>query len=264
MNSLSKTLKSAFVATVGLAFIAGATALQAAEGSAKIASVEGSAQVGPTGGNYADAKSGGKIGEGDCIRTGAGSSVDVNLGVNGPWIRIAENSEVCIDTLSVQQIDGESVINTSLELNRGRLLGKVYPVSGLSNYEVKTPNALAKISGGDYDIRVNGFALIENGVIDLAYVAPKDSSPRVVKVEDGHFFSPETGDVLPIDTNVMIQLPSKINWGGPGLGAQPTLDPSDTITVFDRPISIDPDGYDPGVGFVSPVQTSSSSRSGSE
>jgi len=260
MNSLSKTLKDAVgIGFFGLAFIAGATALQAAEGSAQIKSVGGSAQVGPTGGAYADASIGKKVGEGDCIRTGNGSYVDVYLDVNGPWIRVAANSEVCIDTLTVQQIDGETVINTSLELNRGRILGQVYPVTGLSNYEVKTPLALAKISGGDYDIRVNGFALIENGVIDLAYVAPKDSQPRVVKIEGGNFFSPETGEVMPIDPAI-IDLPSRIEWGVVP-ATQPSLGRTDVITVFDRPISIDPDGFDPGTGFVSPVQGESSSSS---
>lgn len=259
MNSLSKTLKDALgIGFFGLAFIAGAAELQAAEGSAQIKSIGGTAQVGPAGGNYADAKTGKKVGEGDCIRTGNGSYVDVYLDVNGPWIRVAENSEVCIDTLSVQQIDGETVINTSLELNRGRLLGQAYPVTGLSNYEVKTPLALAKISGGDYDIRVNGFALIENGVIDLAYVAPKDSQPRVIKVEDGHFFSPETGDVSPIPPSI-VDLPSRIEWGVATPGDEPRLGQTTEIIVFDRPIAIDPDGFDPGTGFVSPVQGDSGS-----
>lgn len=256
MNSASKQIKQALgFGIFSLVALANFAVAQAAEGSGVVAAVSGVVEMaGPDG--YSSVSVGDGVAAGDCIRTGSGSTVDIYLDANGPWIKVAPDSEVCIDVLSVQKIDGELVIKTSISLNKGRLLGEVAPISGLSNYEVKTPTGLAKISGGSYDLHVNGYALIEDGVIDLAYIAPKESKPSVVKITSGQSFNPQTGTIAAIDVPALDIQPSLIPWPELPSSFRPgfTTTPGILLSIAESPVEVEPDADDPGTGFVSPVQ----------
>lgn len=119
------------------------------------AATPGAAQVKKVVGNatYADAKGGGPIKEGDIlmqgatITTGAGSYVDLDMGVNGNALRVEADS-----TLSLNKLDytkaGETVVNTELEVKKGAAVANVInKLSKASKYEIKTPAGVAGIRG---------------------------------------------------------------------------------------------------------------------
>ena len=125
-----------------------ATAQAASPGAAQVKKVVGTA-------SYTDAKGGGPLKEGDIllqgasITTGAGSYVDLFLGVNGDSLRVEADSALSLNKLDYTTISGlETVVNTELDVKKGATVANVVnKLSKASKYEIKTPAGVAGIRG---------------------------------------------------------------------------------------------------------------------
>ncbi|PAW80896.1 MAG: hypothetical protein B9S33_17745 [Pedosphaera sp. Tous-C6FEB] len=123
-----------------------ASAQAATPGAAQVKKVVGSA-------NYTDARGGGALKEGDIlfqgatITTGAGSYVDLFLGVNGDSLRVEADSSLSLNKLDYTKA-GETIVNTELEVKKGSTVANVVnKLSKASKYEIKTPAGVAGIRG---------------------------------------------------------------------------------------------------------------------
>lgn len=123
--------------------------------SAAQAATPGAAQVKKIVGtaSYTDAKGGGPLKEGDIlfqgatIITGAGSYVDLFLGVNGDSLRVEADSTLALNKLDYTRA-GEVIVNTQLEVKKGSTVANVVnKLSKASKYEIKTPAGVAGIRG---------------------------------------------------------------------------------------------------------------------
>ena len=123
--------------------------------SAAQAATPGAAQVKKVVGTaaYTDAKGGGPLKEGDIlfqgatITTGAGSYVDLFLGVNGDSLRVEADSTLALNKLDYTKA-GETIVNTQLEVTKGAVVANVInKLSKASKYEIKTPAGVAGIRG---------------------------------------------------------------------------------------------------------------------
>ncbi len=123
-----------------------ADAHAASPGAAQVKKVVGTA-------TYTDTRGGGPLKEGDIlmqgatITTGAGSYVDLDMGVNGNALRVEADS-----TLSLNKLDytkaGETIVNTQVEVKKGSAVSNVInKLSKASKYEIKTPAGVAGIRG---------------------------------------------------------------------------------------------------------------------
>ena len=89
-----------------------ATAQAASPGAAQVKKVVGAV-------TYTDAKGGGPLKEGDIlfqgasITTGAGSYVDLFLGVNGDSLRVEADSTLSLNKLNYTKGIGEAIVNTN-------------------------------------------------------------------------------------------------------------------------------------------------------
>ena len=124
--------------------------------SAAQAATPGAAQVKKVVGtaSYTDAKGGGPLKEGDIlfqgasITTGAGSYVDLFLGVNGDSLRVEADSTLALNKLDYTKGVGETVVNTEVEVKKGATVANVVnKLSKASKYEIKTPAGVAGIRG---------------------------------------------------------------------------------------------------------------------
>lgn len=122
------------------------TAQAASPGAAQVKKVVGTA-------TYTDAKGGGPIKEGDIlmqgatITTGAGSYVDLDMGVNGNALRVEADSTLTLNKLDYTRA-GEVIVNTELEVKKGSTVANVVnKLSKASKYEIKTPAGVAGIRG---------------------------------------------------------------------------------------------------------------------
>lgn len=188
--------------TLGLTIFAGAMDAQAQfkRNLAFVRSVVGSA-------TYTDGIKSGTVArgiflrEGSRITTSAGSYVDLFLGENGPFVRVTESSNLVLDRLQFRETSQEEfVIETSLNLRDGRVIGQVKKTSPASRYEVVTPTMVAGIRGTDYDISADGTTKVYDGQVVVAYSV--DGQVPTFLVNGGFKFNPATQQVVPIDTSI--------------------------------------------------------------
>lgn len=118
----------------------------ATPGAASVKKVVGSA-------TYTDARGNGPIKEGDIlmqgatITTGAGSYVDLDMGINGNALRVEADSTLTLNKLDYTKA-GETIVNTQLEVKKGAAVANVInKLSKASKYEIKTPAGVAGIRG---------------------------------------------------------------------------------------------------------------------
>lgn len=123
-----------------------ATAQAASPGAAQVKKVVGTA-------TYTDTRGGGPLKEGDIlmqgatISTGAGSYVDLDMGINGNALRIEADSTLTLNKLDYTKA-GETIVNTELEVKKGSTVANVVnKLSKASKYEIKTPAGVAGIRG---------------------------------------------------------------------------------------------------------------------
>jgi hypothetical protein len=162
-----------------------------APGSARIDAVRaGSARYSTDGVNWLDAKAGAVLGPGATIRTDTLGVVDLDLGKNGPFVRVTPDSDLALKTLDLSSGAGETVVTTELGLNRGKVQGVVRKLSAASRYQVITLVGTVAIRGTRYQVSARGEASIEDGDGVVRYMGPGATAPTEYVVRSGYTFEP--------------------------------------------------------------------------
>ena len=192
-----------------VAMASSVAAQTANQGYAKVVHIKGNARY-TTGNNvWLPLKTGAKLKPGTIVQTAPGSYVDLVLG-EGDFpapsvtstkagssggggggggggdqyqpnaeqnvIRIQEDSALGIDKLTTTETGTDTVSETQLDLQRGKIFGNVKKMSAASKYEVKIPNGVAGIRGTIYTVSAAGVVQVLVGSVVLAYVGP-DGQP---------------------------------------------------------------------------------------
>lgn len=125
-------------------------------GRAEVMKVVGQATVAKQGGSTASVTAGMVLGTGDTITTSAGSTVDLNLGVNGDFLRVEPDSSLKLENLDIANV-AERTVTTQININRGGVTGNVVnKLSLASKYEIKSAGGVAGIRGTKYSVTVQG------------------------------------------------------------------------------------------------------------
>ncbi len=128
--------------------------------------------------------------EGDVIKTGRGSHVDVDMGDNVGVIQVAPNSTVTLQTMKVTRTEADVVTETDLDLKQGALFFKVNKLAKASRYEITTPKGIAGIRGTTGYINADGTLVIGDGVGAISYPKPGGGTDTFV-LRDGEMVGPE-------------------------------------------------------------------------
>jgi hypothetical protein len=220
------------VCGLALAMVTTIAAQTAVQSTAKVVRIKGNARF-TTGNNvWQPLRVGAKLKAGTVIQTASeGSYVDLVLGneeasastaVNmggssmvaaaGPppgsgsappsagdqnIVRVFENSTLAIDKLTTMETGADTVSETQLDLQRGRIFGNVKKMSAASKYEVKLPNGVAGIRGTIYTLSAVGVVQVLVGSVVIAYVGA-DGNVVTQVVMGGQQFDARTGQVTPI------------------------------------------------------------------
>lgn len=141
--------------------------------------------------------------QGQTIKTGPDSTLDLFLGQNGPGVGLTANSILRLDKLTYEKSALGPIINTKLDLTQGGIFGTVKKLLPLSHYEVKMPRGTAIIRGTVFYINsTTGAVYVESGVVKVQVVLDySDSSNR-----QGPFIKEVTiaaGQTLTIPTLLM-------------------------------------------------------------
>jgi hypothetical protein len=231
-----KTLKNLFSAAVyglALSFTLGATGAYADEikqGVATVVRVDGSATytLGANDG-WHPLVAGKILSAGAVIKTQPDSTVDVVLGkqVGMPQpktaptrlspaadsavrgivgdkpsqeqnvVRLSGGTTLKIDTLTVSDTGADTVSDTELDLQSGRIFASVKKLSDSSKYLVKVPNGIAGVRGTKFTLGADGSCgCIEHAV--LLSLVGSGGVPTTVEVGAGNQFNPNTGQTEPL------------------------------------------------------------------
>ena len=112
-------------------------------------------------------------------------------------VRLFENTMLQIDKLSSMETGADTVSETQLDLQRGKIFGNVKKMSAASRYEVKLPNGVAGIRGTIYTLTAAGVVQVLVGSVVIAYIGA-DGNPVTQPVMGGQQFDARTGQITPI------------------------------------------------------------------
>ena len=162
---------------------------QTQQGEAKVYGLKGQADYSDGGGTWMPLRVGKVLRAGSLVRTAAESEVNLYLKQNGPTVRVTENTTMGLDKLLFEMTGADVVIETRLDLQKGRIQGKVNKTSDASKYEVKTPRLVAGIRGTEYDITADGMVVVKSGTVSVAFVKA-DGTTSNFTVNAGQTFDP--------------------------------------------------------------------------
>ncbi|MEO7299478.1 MAG: FecR domain-containing protein [Verrucomicrobiota bacterium] len=194
---LTKTL-TCVVAVVLASLITNVQAQTFKQGSAHVRQIKGSAKYSVEGGGLVPLKSGATLKPGSTIQTAPESIVDLDLGANGPVIRVTPSTTVSLDKLTQAGTGIDRVIDTRVNVQNGTIVGSVTKLAKASRYEIKTPNGVAGIRGTDYVISVKprGDGTYEvtytdiTGTLVVAARAKGNAAPETVVLNAGESWTP--------------------------------------------------------------------------
>jgi hypothetical protein len=223
MKQIQSVVSGLVVCGVVLAMTSSLSAQTAAQREARVLKITGAARA--TSGNqqWRTLHAGDKLPAGTTIQTAAGSTVDLALDAGGgsspgtraiarptsgevssysssterDVVRISENSVMAIDKLTAMDTGAGEVTETQLDLQRGKIFGRVKKLAPASRYEVKIPNGVAGIRGTVYEISADGVVKVYVGSIVIAYVAP-DGTVVTQVISAGQQFDGRTQQIIAI------------------------------------------------------------------
>ena len=117
-------------------------------------------------------------------------------------VRLSGSTTLKIDTLTVSDTGMDTVSDTELDLQAGRIFASVKKLSGTSKYLVKIPNGIAGVRGTKFTLGADGSAgCIENSVW-ISEVG-SDGKPTTVEVTQGTQYDPATGQSGPLPSGTL-------------------------------------------------------------
>lgn len=82
-------------------------------------------------------------------------------------VHMSEDTTLRLEKLSFSETGAETTANVSLDLQKGRITGRVNHLSGASSYQVKTPKGVLTTSGGVYEVSAAGLVRVVSGSVDV-------------------------------------------------------------------------------------------------
>jgi len=169
-------------------------------GRAEVRTVNGTATYSTNGGPAKPLRAGLILRSGSTIRTETNSTVDLFLGVSSGIVRVAENSTVTFDKLTLTDTGTDTAVEVQIHLSDGEMYFKVNKLSKASRYEIKMPTGVAGIRGtkGCLSFRQAGKVKPPIILLDgrLVYIhAPPGGEPveHTLNAPPAVFFSPVGG-----------------------------------------------------------------------
>ncbi|HAV64905.1 MAG TPA: hypothetical protein DCY13_21360 [Verrucomicrobiales bacterium] len=204
------------------------------QGKAQVRAVHGSARYSTGGGAWMELKTGTVLTSGAVVSTATGSHVDLYLGINGPVVRVKEDTTLGIDKLTYTDTGADAVVETQLNLQKGTIMGSVRKLAAASRYEIKTPSGVAGIRGTDYVITHTMIVFIIKGLGHVAYILP-DGNILSESVSSGEMFVPP-GTKRPITKEEYDRYAPEIGQMIANITGTTTPVDRDRIFIFDEPL----------------------------
>ncbi|MEO6033868.1 MAG: hypothetical protein ABIQ35_01305 [Verrucomicrobiota bacterium] len=185
----------------------GGTLLQTSEESALpealVLSVRGKCEFSEDGTTFTKLDKNHIFNQGAVIRTGKDASADVFFRRVGTTVRVQPNSEVKLEKMTRQMKDGAAVLNTLLDLRRGRIFTVVRSLVEGSTFEIRNAAGRSVVEGapagglGRYIITADGTQVADKSSnIPIKVIG----DTGITVISPGQIFSAKDGKMLPVAT----------------------------------------------------------------
>jgi len=162
-------------------------------GELHIKSVQGAVSYSMDHSAWAELKPGMDLGPGAELKTGPGSTADLEFEYSGTVLRLRPDSSLELTRLDEEVVEANVITETSLNLKSGSLIGSQRKLSKPSTFTIVTPNGSATIRGTEYLVTAGGNVSCFRG--EVAVNASRQGSPVSAKVPAGFTFNPGTCQV---------------------------------------------------------------------
>jgi hypothetical protein len=177
-----------FLCVIGIAVILLFPGAVEAESTAELVDIFGDVEV-KQGDTWVTAENNMELHRYDSVRTGDNSSASIII-FKGSIIRLDSNTEVYLEEL----IQGEEGTFVTIEQEAGRTWSTVQKISGIDEYEVQTPTAVASVRGTSFDINIeNGTTIV--GVIKGSVDVKKTDNETVYTVLENYSVAVDSEEV---------------------------------------------------------------------
>ncbi|MCI0744085.1 MAG: FecR domain-containing protein [Verrucomicrobia subdivision 3 bacterium] len=194
MKSTQNVTKTLVATAAGMLALSLGLQAQTQPGKAEVRAVKGTATYMVGGGPAQPLKVGTVLPSGSTIKTAAGSAVDLFLGTSAGVVRVAENTTLGLDKLTLTDTGADTVVEVQMNLPDGTILGNVNKLSAASKYEIKVPNGVAGIRGTRFRLSSTGYAVLLDGTMVFVYVPPGGNpTPYTLVGPPAVYFSPLEG-----------------------------------------------------------------------
>ncbi len=112
-------------------------------------------------------------------------------------IRLSGETTIKVDILTVADTGADTISDTELDLQKGRIFYSVKKLSAESKYLVKIPNGIAGVRGSQGFISADGKCGALVHPLWLSFVGA-DGKPVTVTVGEGQQFDPTSGGISPM------------------------------------------------------------------
>lgn len=172
---------------IGLALLCSAALASAIPGRAEVLKVTGKATKTDAKGSTGSLAAGMILGTGDTINTGPGSTVDLNLGLNGDFLRVDPDTTLKIDNLDIANV-ADRTVTTTLNLAKGGMTGNVInKLTAASKYEIKSASGVAGIRGTVYNVQTDKAGKITRIIVTSGTVTFVDRGVTItISAADGN------------------------------------------------------------------------------
>ena len=136
----------------------------------------GTVQVRHAGGTWTSADNGMLLYQSDSVKTGENTSASIIL-FESSILRLDSNTEVTLEEI----LQETEATNVKIQQDEGRTWNTISKISGIDNYEVQTPVAVASVRGTSFCVNVqsNGTTLVGvgTGVVNVSRIINNQLQP---------------------------------------------------------------------------------------
>ena len=128
-------------------------------------------------------------------------AVDYRPSAEQNAVRLSGGTTLKIDKLTVSDTGADTVSDTELDLQKGRIFATVKKISGASQYLIKIPNGIAGVRGTELSIDADGSVavLTASSPTDVVLSITKaDGTTITYVIAAGNEFDPQTGQTGPL------------------------------------------------------------------
>jgi hypothetical protein len=117
-------------------------------------------------------------------------------------VRLSGDTTLKIDKLTVSDTGVDTVSDTELDLQHGRIFASVKKLSTASKYYIKIPNGIAGVRGTLFGLGADDWCAVNRSSVWLSFTGP-DGKLVTLLISEGSQYNPATGQVTPLSPELI-------------------------------------------------------------